>query len=112
MEISSKTSKKDFDNRNCQVNVKNRIEYIDVTRTIAIISITCNHAVNRSFNVASDSFSEFNNIPLYLTLFKVVVYMFSRIGVPLFLMISGALLLHRDYTDEGKLNRFLKHNLE
>ena len=30
------------------------------------------------------------------TLFKTVVYVFSRIGVPLFLMISGALLFNKE----------------
>ena len=70
-----------------------RVKYLDIARTIAIISITVNHAVNRSFAVNSNQYAEFHEIPLYLTGLKTVIYAFSRIGVPLFLMISGALLL-------------------
>lgn len=107
MEDSIKT---EVNSKNVQKNDKNRIEYIDVARAIAIVSITCNHAVNRTFNVASDSFTEFNTIPFYLTLIKAIIYTFSRIGVPIFLMISGVLLLPRDYTGDGKLKRFINHN--
>ena len=71
-----------------------RVKYLDIARTIAIISITVNHAVNRSFAVNSNQYAEFHEIPLYLTGLKTVIYAFSRIGVPLFLMISGAFLLY------------------
>jgi len=86
-----------------------RVKYLDIARTIAILSITVNHAVNRSFAVNSNQYAEFHEIPLYLTGLKTVIYAFSRIGVPLFLMISGALLLPRDYSGE-KTTKFLKHN--
>lgn len=90
-----------------------RILYLDILRAIAIISITFNHAVNRSFAINSGQFLEFQDIPLYLTIIKVVLYAFSRIGVPLFVMISGALLLSRDYSGgikEGSISKFIKHN--
>ena len=94
-----------------QTNYNKRILYLDILRAIAIISITFNHAVNRSFAIYSGQFLEFQDIPLYLTIIKVVLYAFSRIGVPLFVMITGALLLSRDYSeDEGSISRFIKHN--
>ena len=86
-----------------------RIAYIDIARSIAIISISFNHAVNRSFYTVTNQYWEFTHIPLALTVCKTLIYAFSRIGVPLFLMISGALLLKRDYSGE-RLVRFLKHN--
>ena len=86
-----------------------RIAYLDLARSIAIVSISFNHAVNRSFLTNHYQYWEFTNIPLALTVIKTIIYAFSRIGVPLFLMISGALLLKRDYSGE-KLVRFLKHN--
>ena len=86
-----------------------RIEWLDVARAIAIISITFNHAVNRSFCVYNDQYAEFKSIPIVLTIIKTVLYAFSRVGVPLFLMISGALLLVRDYRGENT-KRFLTHN--
>ncbi len=86
-----------------------RIKYIDVARSIAIISITINHAVNRSFSIYSGSAAEMAAFPAWLSAVKVMLYIFSRVGVPIFLMITGALLLPRDYEgDEWK--RFLKHN--
>lgn len=74
---------------------KNRIYYLDIARVIAIISITLNHAVGRSFDLHNDTMLEYNTLPLYLTVIKTVAYIFSRIGVPLFLMISGGI----DLTD-------------
>ena len=88
---------------------KDRIRYIDVARSIAIISISMNHAVNRSFHVSSGSMKEFASIPFWMTVLKAVFNAFSRIGVPLFLMISGALLLFRSYEGDG-WKRFIKKN--
>ncbi len=87
-----------------------RIYWLDVVRTIAIISITMNHAVSRTFDVYGDTMAEFNTIPVLFTVIKSVLYCFSRLGVPLFLMISGALLLPRNYTEKNKLEKFIKHN--
>lgn len=84
-----------------------RIYYLDILRTIAIISITLNHAVNRSFDVYINQMDEFQSIPIGQTILKTLFCTFSRLGVPLFLMITGALLLPRDYTND---NKFIKHN--
>ena len=86
-----------------------RVTFLDVARSFAIISITFNHAVGRSFNVYYDQYNEYLTIPLYATILKAIFYAFSRIGVPVFLMISGALLLPRDYSNGGA-SRFLKNN--
>lgn len=87
-----------------------RINWLDIARTVAIISITFNHAVNRSFNTSKMQYEEYLSMPLWLTIIKTIIYAFSRLGVPLFLMISGALLLNKDYEKEGAVARFLKHN--
>ena len=88
---------------------KQRIAYLDVARSIAIISITFNHAVNRSFNTSVNQLSEFLSIPVWLTIIKTILYVFSRIGVPLFVMISGSLLISHNYDNVG-VRRFIKHN--
>lgn len=87
-----------------------RIYYIDFARFIAIISITMNHAVSRSFDIYGDNLAEYNEMPVYMSVIKCVLYIFSRIGVPLFLMISGALMLPRDYTKPDKIKKFVKGN--
>ena len=86
-----------------------RIRYIDLARAIAIISITFNHAVNRSFAIYQGTAAEMHAFPFWLSALKTALYIFSRVGVPIFLMITGALLLPRDY-EGGKWKRFMKHN--
>ena len=88
------------------MNGNRRIQYLDVARSIAIVSITFNHAFNFSF---SATYAEFISLPILVNVIKAALYTFSRIGVPLFLMISGALLLPRNYGG-GETTRFLKHN--
>lgn len=87
-----------------------RIQWLDVARSLAIISITFNHAVNRSFSTEVGQYAEFLKLPFPYTVLKAVIYAFSRIGVPLFLMITGALMLNKDYEKEGATARFIKHN--
>lgn len=89
---------------------RKRVFYYDLARTIAIISISCNHAVSRSFEVHQNPLTEYSEIPVGLSFIKSVLWIFSRIGVPLFLMIYGSLLLDRNYEDKSVLKRFIKHN--
>jgi surface polysaccharide O-acyltransferase-like enzyme len=88
-----------------------RLFYLDVARVIAIISISLNHAVNRSYQNYSGQMAEFFAIPMASTLFKMLISVFSRIGVPLFLMITGVLILNKKIDDAKDIKRFYKHNL-
>lgn len=88
-----------------------RIYWLDVARVVAIISITLNHAVNRTYENYTDQAVEFSNISLLSSMFKAVVTVFSHIGVPLFLMISGSLLLKKKIDNEADVRRFYEHNL-
>ena len=65
-----------------------RIAYLDVARSIAIVSITFNHAVNRAFATEVGQYAEFMTIPFMLSAAKAMLYAFSRLGVPIFLMIT------------------------
>lgn len=77
------------------MQTKQRIFYYDILRAYAIIGVIICHVLhffgplNTQFEIISQL--TFHNL--------------GRIGVPLFLMISGALLLNRDYPN---LNYFLK----
>ena len=73
---------------------KERIFYYDFLRALAIIAVLMCHV---------DLFFGPLNTPLE-TIFHQAFHDFGRVGVPLFLMISGALLLNRDY----ELPEFLK----
>ena len=88
-----------------------RMFYLDVARVIAIISISLNHAVNRSYQNYSGQMAEYLAIPLGSTLFKTAISVFSRIGVPLFLMITGVLIFNKRMDKAEDVKRFYKHNL-
>lgn len=88
-----------------------RIYYLDLARAVAILSITLNHAVNRSYDNYYYQQAEFQSIALWDSAFKAIITVFSHIGVPLFLMISGALLLPKRMEDGHDLKKFYRHNL-
>ena len=87
-----------------------RIFYLDLARAFAVLSITFNHAMSRSFKIHEGTYEEFVSISHVTSFVKALLYVFSRLGVPLFLMISGTLLLKRDYEDKKVLDRFIRHN--
>ena len=78
-----------------QPQTDKRQYYLDILRAVAIISITLNHAVNRSYANYSGQMAEFYSIPLWSTMLKTVVTVFSKIGVPLFMMITGVLIMNK-----------------
>ena len=88
-----------------------RIFYLDVARAIAIISIITLHAINRSFDNYDNTQLEFETICFFSTFIKAALTIFGRVGVPLFLMISGALILRKSFDKPGSLERFYKHNV-
>lgn len=90
---------------------QNRIFWLDVARVVAIVSISLNHAVNRGYDNYQAQVDEFNSIAVYSTVFKTLVTVFSHLGVPLFLMISGTLLLKKRMDGEHDIKHFYKHNL-
>lgn len=92
-------------------NNQKRLFYLDVARVIAILSITLNHAVNRSYDNYGNQMVEYFALPLASTLFKTVISVFSRIGVPLFLMITGVLILNKKMENASDVKRFYRHNL-
>ena len=87
-----------------------RIVWLDYARMVAIVSITINHALSRSFQTHVDTLSEFQEMSIVGSYIKALLYVISRLGVPVFLMISGSLLLKRNYEDKTVLDKFLRNN--
>lgn len=94
-----------------QLGQKPRYYWLDVARVIAVLSITLNHAVNRAYDNYGNQMAEFLSISSASTLVKTVVTVFSRMGVPLFLMISGVLLLGKTMETGRDVRKFYRHNL-
>ena len=83
----------------------------DVCRTLALILISLNHAVNRAYSVYENQVEEFYSLSLGSTVFKTVTLVCSHVGVPLFLMIIGELILRKSFDDGQDIKMFYRHNL-
>lgn len=87
-----------------------RIVFYDYARVFAIISISFNHAVNRVFDNYHDTQAEFLATSYDLQVIKAAVTVFSRMGVPFFLMLTGALILSKSFETKDDIKRFFRHN--
>ena len=76
---------------------KTRIEWIDLVRAIAILTVLYIHATDGIYIISSDAIL---NYTIYSRIFNFASLFIGRIGVPFFLMITGYLLLDRVYDDE------------
>ena len=75
-----------------------RIEWVDLVRAIAILTVLYIHATDGIFIISSDAIV---NYTIYSRIFEFASLFIGRIGVPFFLMITGYLLLDRSYDDES-----------
>ena len=89
---------------------KKRDASLDVVRTIAILLVVLNHAVEAVFPFAKvDAMASLGKGMLS---FCYIAFTLGRIGVPLFLLLSGYLLLSRDYfKKKNGVGTFYKKNL-
>ena len=76
---------------------KTRIEWIDLVRAIAILTVLYIHATDGIYIISSDAIM---NYTLFSRVFQFASLFIGRVGVPFFLMITGYLLLDRSYDDE------------
>ena len=85
---------------------KTRVEWIDLVRAIAILTVLYIHATDGIFIISSDAIMNFT---IYSRIFNFISLFIGRIGVPFFLMITGYLLLDRTYDDE-RVRKFWEKN--
>ena len=85
---------------------KNRVEWIDLVRAIAILTVLYIHATDGIYIISSDSIV---NYTVFSRVFEFASLFIGRIGVPFFLMITGYLLLDRTYNDE-RVRKFWEKN--
>jgi len=83
-----------------------RISYLDKIRTVAILCVVINHAVE---TVCPMSFAHLSELNIFAKLYYISGFTIGRMGVPLFLLLSGYLLLPRDY-DVESTSYFYKHS--
>ena len=83
---------------------KKRNYNYDLVRFIAVLLIVLCHALETVY------FGK-NNISIQSKLFYIAFHTISRLGVPLFLFLTGALLLNKKFNDEEDIKHFYKHNM-
>ena len=86
--------------------IKTRNKNYDMIRTIAIMLVVFCHCVEKIF-IEFDYF----NINSMSRIFKIVTFTIGRLGVPLFLCLTGALILKKEFNDEKDVLKFYKRNL-
>ncbi len=87
------------------VEAVKRIEWIDFLRAIAIIFVILCHATEGIYMLNLEHFFTYHPVE---RLFAFTAFTFGRLGVPLFLMITGYLLLDRNF-DEPQIISFWKN---
>ena len=85
---------------------KTRVEWIDLVRAIAILTVLYIHATDGIYIISSDAIMDYT---IYSRIFNFASLFVGRIGVPFFLMITGYLLLDRSYDDE-RIRKFWSKN--
>ena len=85
----------------------NREQVLDLIRAIAIFLVVVNHAVEQVFDFHLEAIQ---NMSAGMRIFAFSGFTLGRIGVPLFMMLTGYLLLSRQYDLDG-IKRFYKKNL-
>lgn len=89
-----------------KIEKKNRIAWVDRARSVAVLCVILCHATERSFFFAGKDILE---QPIVMQTLGFFLFTIGRLGVPIFLFISGFLLLQRTY--EGEMSfRFWRHN--
>ena len=78
-------------------NEAQRIFWLDIARTIAIIMVILVHATEHIYKMNVNFFS---GLDLYTRLFAHTTFTIGRLGVPLFLFLTGYLLLGKYYTEQ------------
>lgn len=88
-------------------NLKNkRVQGYDVARTFAIICVVLCHSIE---GVYSNSLNAGGSIESQL--FRIVCFTIGRLGVPIFLFLTGALLLKKQIDTDEDVFKFYKKNL-
>ena len=91
-------------------NIKTRNIQLDYIRVIATLLVVFNHSIS-TFYIDQLNPELYNSLGIYSKLFMVNSYILSRLGVPLFLLISGALILNKKFETYKDIKQFYKNNL-
>lgn len=81
-----------------QTEKKDRYQWIDLARTAAILLVVLSHCTSRVYPFHLDGIETYDLVS-QMTAFSIITV--TKISVPFFLLITGYLLLDREYDAEG-----------
>lgn len=86
--------------------VNSKKEYLNLMRALAIVFVVFNHT-------GSDGFFLFSRYEPYSIVFvlELVLSLFCKFAVPLFLVVSGSLMLAKNYTSKELCVKFIKFSV-
>ena len=87
---------------------KKRNFALDIARTFAIICVVLCHSVE---SVYKFDMQEWNAFSIKSNLFKIILFTIGRLGVPLFLLLTGYLTLNKNIKNDDDGIKFYKKNL-
>ncbi len=90
--------------------MKKRYINLDLIRTVAIILIISNHVLSAIY-VNQTNFLGWQSSNMFEKSFILINYILSRLGVPLFLFLTGALILNKNFEDKNDIKKFYQKNL-
>ena len=85
-----------------------RLYALDLIRALAIFSVIACHALEHALPASFNVLAEISPVK-FVAYFAVLL--FGRLGVPLFLFLTGYLLLNKKYDDQMAIRNFYKRNL-
>jgi len=89
-----------------EYNDKERIQKFDIARTFAILCVLICHSADTAYpNTIYEQLSNISQI------FRIVLLTVGRLGVPIFLFLTGALILKKQIEKDEDVNQFYKRNL-
>lgn len=87
-------------------NGKERIQKFDIARTLAILCVLICHSGDIAY--PNTIYVQLSNIS---QIFRIVLLTVGRLGVPIFLFLTGALILKKQIEKDEDVNQFYKRNL-
>ncbi len=88
------------------VKKKERLAWIDYARTFAILCVIIVHSTEAVYPINVETLTMLVNHSSWIV---ISLFTLGRLGVPIFLFISGYLLLDKEYDDKG-IRNFYRHN--
>ena len=90
--------------------MKNRDLKLDFLRAIAILSVIYCHSIESYYYIYTDRTILWNTIPIPSKLFDLIGITIGRIGVPIFLLLTGVLAAKKSYNNSDDVKNFYKKN--